>query len=109
METESLQRNSKLGSCVNILFSGFWSRQKEVSMVHTKGSGSSYSNLFYFTLGRDYNSLATDMSSCAQRGQKEMLLRFSSSWWPSVPMWYKKKLRSRLEDLIKEAAVQWAR
>jgi len=40
-------------------------------MVHTKGSGSSYSNLFYFTLGRDCNSLATDMSSCAQRGQKE--------------------------------------
>ena len=31
METESLQRNSKLGSCVNILFTGFWSREKEVS------------------------------------------------------------------------------
>lgn len=30
-ETKSLQRNSKLGSCVNILFTGFSSREKEVS------------------------------------------------------------------------------
>lgn len=64
-------------------------------MVHTKGRGRSYSILFsLFTLGRGLFSgcpvtIWAQIHHHMPRELKKMLLRFSSSWRPSVPMWYR--------------------
>lgn len=102
-ETKSLQRNSKLGSCVNIPFHWVFVQRKGGQLAWcTPRAVEALTPTCSISLWKETITVWPQIHHHVPSDvKKKMLLRFSSSWWPSVPMCYKENSDHSLRILSK--------